>query len=68
MHTQLEQSPPLTWPNLDLFGPDKLGWPHPDDSLRPHIQHEGVRTTSGWQLDLVYVETFSGWPQIQHWH
>lgn len=26
------QRPSFTWPDLVLFGPDKLCWPHPDDS------------------------------------
>ena len=33
-HAQVVQTPPFTRPKLGLFGPEKLCWPHPAESLR----------------------------------
>ena len=64
-HIQLVQSLVFTWPNLGLFGPDKL-LVSPDDSQRsPSPPQKSAGTQWGWQLHLVNSRTFSEWPQTQ---
>lgn len=59
--------PSFTGPNLGLFRPDKLCWPHPDDSLRP-CPPQRCASTQQEQLDLVYPGTFAECSPTQLWH
>ena len=59
-HAWLVQSPPFTWPTLGMFEPDKLCWPHLDNSLRPYptakvCKHPGGGSYTWYTCDICLV-------------